>query len=122
MSRMDPMTLKAEILRLSRDYARQVHAAQRPGKDPKRPPFVPGAAPIPYAGRVFAEEEVEAAVSATLDFWLTLGPEGEALEKELAGFLGVKYALLANSGSSANLLALTALTSPKIRERKRFRP
>jgi len=122
MSRMDPATLKAEILRLSRDYARQVHAAQLPGKDLERPPFVPGAASIPYAGRVFAEEEVEAAVSATLDFWLTLGPEGEAFEKELAGFLGVKHTLLANSGSSANLLALTALTSPKIPEKKRLRP
>jgi CDP-6-deoxy-D-xylo-4-hexulose-3-dehydrase len=122
MSRMDPATLKVEILRLSRDYARQVHAAQLPGKDLERPPFVPGAASIPYAGRVFAEEEVEAAVSATLDFWLTLGPEGEAFEKELAGFLGVKHTLLANSGSSANLLALTALTSPKIPEKKRLRP
>ncbi len=59
---------------------------------------------IPYAGRVFDEDEVEAAVSATLDFWLTLGPEGEAFEEELAEVLGVKRSLLVNSGSSANLL------------------
>ena len=77
---------------------------------------------IPYAGRVFTEDEVEAAVSSTLDFWLTLGPEGEAFEHELASFLGVKHTLLVNSGSSANLLALTALTSHKIPEKRRLQP
>jgi CDP-6-deoxy-D-xylo-4-hexulose-3-dehydrase len=117
----DPSHLKKEILRLSREYARQVHAAQRPGADPARPAFVSGQTTVPYAGRVFTEDEVEAAVSSTLDFWLTLGPEGEAFERDLAGFLGVKHALLVNSGSSANLLALTTLTSPKIPEKKRLR-
>ena len=122
MSASDPSHLKKEILRLSREYARQVHAAQRPGADPARPAFVSGQTTVPYAGRVFTEDEVEAAVSSTLDFWLTLGPEGEAFERDLAGFLGVKHALLVNSGSSANLLALTALTSPKIPEKRRLRP
>lgn len=78
--------------------------------------------PIPYAGRVFTEEEVVAAVSATLDFWLTLGKEGEAFEKELAAFLGVKHTLLVNSGSSANLIAISALTSHKLPDHKRIRP
>jgi CDP-6-deoxy-D-xylo-4-hexulose-3-dehydrase len=77
---------------------------------------------VPYAGRVFTEDEVEAAVSATLDFWLTLGPEGEAFEKELAALLGVKHSLLVNSGSSANLIALTCLTTHKLPDHKRIRP
>ena len=73
---------------------------------------------MPYAGRVFTEDEVEAAVGSTLDFWLTLGPEGEAFENELATFLGVKKSILVNSGSSANLVALSALTSHKLGERQ----
>ena len=114
--------IREEILRLTREYSRLTHAAQRPGWDEKKPAFVPGETPIPYAGRVFDEDEVEAAVSSSLDFWLTLGPEGEAFEQELASFLGVKHTLLVNSGSSANLLAVSALTSPKIPEKKRLRP
>lgn len=66
---------------------------------------------IPYAGRVFTDEEVVAAVSSTLDFWLTLGTEGSNMERELSEFLGVKKCLLVNSGSSANLVAISALTS-----------
>ena len=113
--------LKAEILRLTREYSRLTHTGQRPGKDPAHAPFTPGQT-IPYAGRVFTEDEVEAAVSSTLDFWLTLGPEGEAFERELADFLGVKHSLLANSGSSANLIAFSALTSHKLPPHKRIRP
>lgn len=117
-----PAELKAEILRLTKEYSRITHAAQRPGWDSAKPVFRDGETVIPYAGRVFDEDEVEAAVSATLDFWLTLGPEGEAFEQELASFLGVKHTLLVNSGSSANLLAVSALTSPKIPEKRRLRP
>ena len=75
-----------------------------------------------YAGRVFTEDEVEAVVSSTLDFWLTMGPEGEAFKNELAEFLGVHNSLLVNSGSSANLIAISALTSPKLPEKRRIRP
>ena len=114
--------LKLEILRLTREYAAQAHTSQQSGWSGKKPAFIPGKTAIPYAGRVFDEEEVEAAVSCALDFWLTLGPEGEAFEKELANFLGVKHSLLVNSGSSANLLALSALTSPKIPAKRRLRP
>jgi CDP-6-deoxy-D-xylo-4-hexulose-3-dehydrase len=112
--------LKAEILRLSRQYSLLTHAANRPGADPLREsiPFVPGQTAIPYAGRVFTEDEVEAAVSATLDFWLTLGPEGAAFETELARLLQVQSSMLVNSGSSANLLAIAALTSPSLGERQ----
>ena len=101
----DPKKIRQEILRLTREYSSITHAAQRPGDDSIRSPFVAGDTLVPYAGRVFTEDEVEAAVSATLDFWLTLGPEGEAFEHELASFLGVKHTLLVNSGSSANLLS-----------------
>lgn len=116
-----PTALKAEILRLTREYSRLMHGQQRPGDDPARPAYVPGTT-VPYAGRVFTEDEVEAAVGATLDFWLTLGPEGEAFEKELATLLGVKHSLLVNSGSSANLVALTALTTHKLPAHKRIVP
>jgi CDP-6-deoxy-D-xylo-4-hexulose-3-dehydrase len=113
-----PAEIKAEILRLTREFSALTHGANRPGEDSKRPAFVPGQTTVPYAGRVFDENEVEAAVSATLDFWLTLGPEGDAFESELAAFLGVKKSILVNSGSSANLVALSALTSPKLGERQ----
>ena len=116
-----PAELKQEILRLTREYSRQVHANFRPAADPERLPWQEGTS-IPYAGRVFTEEEVEAAVSATLDFWLTLGNEGGAFEKELASFLGVRHSLLVNSGSSANLIAISALTSPKLPAERRLRP
>ena len=113
--------LKDQILNLTREYARQAHAAFRPAADPERKPWQEGSA-IPYAGRVFTEDEVEAAVSATLDFWLTLGSEGEALQRELAAFLGVRHSLLVNSGSSANLVAISALTSAKLPEQRRIKP
>ncbi len=113
-------SIKTEILRLTREYSRLTHSANRPGDDPAHAPFVNGQN-IPYAGRVFTEDEVEAAVSSTLDFWLTLGPEGEAMEKELAAFMGVKHCLLVNSGSSANLIAISALTTHKLPEHKRIR-
>ena len=116
--------LKAEILRLTREYAILAHAGHRPGDDALRGSahtFVPDKTAVPYAGRVFTEDEVEAAVGATLDFWLTLGPEGDAFERALARYLGVKSSMLVNSGSSANLLAVAALTSPRLGER-RLRP
>jgi len=114
-----PSELKAEILRLTREYSAQVHGANRPATELSRP-FEPGITTVPYAGRVFTEDEVEAAVNATLDFWLTLGPEGDAFEREFGAFLGVKHSLVVNSGSSANLLALAALTTHKLPERKRL--
>ena len=98
--------LEAEILRLTGE----LHAL----KLSKIKAFSAGTSTIPYAGRVYDEREVKAAVKASLDFWLTLGPEGEAFEKELASWLGVKHAMLVNSGSSANLVAFYALTSPKL--------
>lgn len=71
--------------------------------------FVPGQTKVNYAGRVFDEKEIVALVDSCLDFWITLGKKGMEFEKEFAGYLGLKKALVANSGSSANLLAVSAL-------------
>ena len=111
--------LKAQILSLTHEYSLKAHAAFLPADDPLRKAWTEGS-PIPYAGRVFTAEEVEAAVSSTLDFWLTLGVEGAAMEKELAAFLGVRHTLLVNSGSSANLIAISALTSSKLPNKRRI--
>jgi CDP-6-deoxy-D-xylo-4-hexulose-3-dehydrase len=73
---------------------------------------------IPYAGRVFDEQEIVNLINASLDFWLTTGRFAEQFERKFASFLGVKYCSLTNSGSSANLLAFMALTSPKLGERR----
>lgn len=113
--------LTAEILRLTRLRATLAHGSNLPAED-RRDAFVPGRTPVPYAARVFDGEEVAAAVKSSLDFWLTLGAEGEAMERELADYLGVRRSILANSGSSANLLAVTALTSAKLPPEKRLRP
>ncbi|QDU20887.1 lipopolysaccharide biosynthesis protein RfbH [Urbifossiella limnaea] len=97
--------LHAEILDKVRDYVAARHG-------PK--PFLPGSSRVPYAGRVFDEAEVVAAVSSVLDFWLTLGPQGDAFERELAKYVGTRNALLVNSGSSANLVAFATLTSNQL--------
>jgi len=76
--------------------------------------FVPGVTRINYAGRVFDEKEMTAAVDSVLDFWLTLGKESIIFQKKFADYLGMKYCLVTNSGSSANLLAISALCSPNI--------
>ena len=79
--------------------------------------FIPGKTPVHYAGRVYNEKEVQAAVEASLDFWLTEGRFTEQFESRLASTIGTKHAILVNSGSSANLLALSALTSPLLGNR-----
>lgn len=80
--------------------------------------FVHGQTYINYAGRVYDEKELINLVDVSLDFWLTAGRYAQEFEKKLVKFLGVKYCLLTNSGSSANLLAMSALTSPLLKERK----
>lgn len=79
--------------------------------------FVQGTSPVPYAGRVYDAREIQAAVSASLDFWLTLGPHGDRFQRQFAQFLGVRASVFANSGSSANLLAFASLTSSKLGDR-----
>lgn len=97
--------LRAEILRLTAEY----HAAAFAAK-----PFVPGTSAVPVAGRVFDAADVQALVDSSLDFWLTAGRFANQFEAEFARFFGVRHALLVNSGSSANLVALSCLTSPKL--------
>jgi CDP-6-deoxy-D-xylo-4-hexulose-3-dehydrase len=80
--------------------------------------FVPGKSKVNYAGRIFDQEELVNAVEASLDFWLTEGRFSESFAEKISDFLGVEHVLLTNSGSSANLLAFSALTSEKLGERK----
>jgi CDP-6-deoxy-D-xylo-4-hexulose-3-dehydrase len=80
--------------------------------------FVPGQSPIPVSGKVFDEDEILHLIDASLDFWLTTGRYAMRLERALAKFVGVRHSFLVNSGSSANLLALSALTSHKMGDRQ----
>ncbi|MCM8788190.1 MAG: lipopolysaccharide biosynthesis protein RfbH [Candidatus Omnitrophica bacterium] len=87
----------------------------------KKEKFIPGRTYISYAGRVYDEKELINLVDASLDFWLTEGRYAKRFEQELSNFLGIRYCILTNSGSSANLLAVSALTSPLLKE-KRLKP
>jgi CDP-6-deoxy-D-xylo-4-hexulose-3-dehydrase len=97
--------LREQIHTLVAAYYRQAHASR---------PFVPGQTRVHYAGRVYDERELIAAVDACLDFWLTAGPRVETFERRLAEHVGVHHALAVNSGSSANLTAVTALCSRRL--------
>lgn len=79
--------------------------------------FEPGVTPIPVSGKVFDEDEILHLVDASLDFWLTTGRYAMRLERALAKFVGVRHSFLCNSGSSANLIALSALTSHRLGDR-----
>jgi len=83
--------------------------------------FIPGESPVPVSGKVFDEQEIVKMTEAVLDGWWTDGKYAKEFEEKLANFLGLKFCSLTNSGSSANLLALTALTSYKIPEEKRLK-
>jgi CDP-6-deoxy-D-xylo-4-hexulose-3-dehydrase len=97
--------------RILRDVGVYCEAAFAPRR------FVPGETPVPVSGRVFDSSDVSLLVEAGLDFWLTTGRFAGSFEKGLEQFLGIREAILCNSGSSANLLAVSALTSPKLDRR-----
>lgn len=101
-------SIRKEILKQVLDYF----------SSQKKEEFVAGETHIPYAGRVYDGKELVSLVDASLDFWLTAGRYADKFEKGLADFLGVKHCLLTNSGSSANLLAVSALTSPLLKGRQ----
>jgi len=101
--------LRSEILNLVSKYSEITHNHKK---------FVPGKTPVPVSGRVFGEVELKMLVSASLDFWLTAGRFNDQFEKELAEFLGINFVTTTNSGSSANLLAISALTSEQLGEKK----
>jgi CDP-6-deoxy-D-xylo-4-hexulose-3-dehydrase len=100
---------REQIIKLSADYYRS--------RWPERP-FVPGRDYVPVSGKVFDEEELGSLIDASLDFHLTAGRYTSEFEERFAGLMGRKYALLVNSGSSANLLAVAALTSPLLGKRR----
>ncbi len=104
--------LHDEILEKVREYWKLVHEPEL------SEPFQPGRTRIRYAGRVFDERELCNLTDACLEFWLTGGRYAEKLEHGLAEYLGLPFALLVNSGSSANLLAFLALTSPLLGDRR----
>lgn len=84
----------------------------------ERQAFAPGKTKIAFAGRVYDEKELISLVDASLEFWLTAGDYATQFESDLSNYLGVRHCLLTNSGSSANLLAISALTSQKLADRK----
>ena len=101
--------LRAKIRALTAEYYGEAFPAK---------PFVPGETPVQVAGRVFDAAEMESLIDSALDFWLTTGRFAEQFEKEFAKFIGVRTSTLVNSGSSANLLAVSALTSERLGERR----
>ena len=100
--------LRQEIRSLVREY----HEVAFPDK-----PFLGGISAVPVSGKVFDASELELLVDSSLDFWLTTGRYAEQFEKSFAKRMGMKHAMLCNSGSSANLLAMSALTSPRLKKR-----
>ena len=108
-SRDDASGTRTEILELVSRYYRERHAPA---------PFDPGREAVRYAGRVFGDEEMRYLVDSSLDFYLTASRFTEQFEAGFADYLGLSDALFVNSGSSANLVALTTLTSPLLGERR----
>ncbi len=106
---MNTDQIRAEIRQLVKQYCDSAFAPRK---------FVPGETPVRYAGRVFDSDELQMAVDASLDFWLTAGRFSEQFESELARRMDRDAALLVNSGSSANLVAFCALTSPQLKDRR----
>lgn len=106
----DKKELKKQILELTEKYYKIAH-----GKDKE---FVPEKTFVNYGGRYFDEKELVNLVNSSLDFWLTAGPWALKFEKRFAEWIGAKYCSLTNSGSSANLLAFMALTSPKLGDKR----
>jgi len=102
-------SLRKEVLALVRQYYEAAFPEEQ---------FVPGQSPVSYAGRVFDAEELVHLVDAALDFWLTTGRYAARFEQDFARFFGRREAILVNSGSSANLVALSCLTSAKLNERR----
>jgi CDP-6-deoxy-D-xylo-4-hexulose-3-dehydrase len=101
--------IRADIMQLVEEFCQAVH---------RRQAFKPGISSVPVSGRVFDSSDVKSLIDSGLDFWLTTGRFNEQFEKNLAARVGSRYALTVNSGSSANLVAFSALTSPLMRDRR----
>lgn len=100
----------------SSEIIREMVAAEFEERHPTKV-FVPGESAVPVSGKVFGAEELVAAVEASLDFWLTAGPYAEKFESRFAKIVGMRHAFMVNSGSSANLIALSSLTSETLQEK-----
>jgi CDP-6-deoxy-D-xylo-4-hexulose-3-dehydrase len=109
---------KSKERRLTGEIVEGMRALARLRAEEATEPFVPGKSPVRYAGRVYGEEEMANLAEASAEFWLTAGRWHRRLEAELAEWYGVKHARLVNSGSSANLLAVAALTSHQLGDRR----
>ena len=94
-----------EVINLAKKAMRDRHQVKE---------FIPGTTPVPVTGKVYDSEEIAAAIEASLDFWLTAGPYTEKFESSIAKMIGMRNAHMVNSGSSANLLAVSALKSQKL--------
>ncbi|CAG2148868.1 lipopolysaccharide biosynthesis protein RfbH [Cupriavidus numazuensis] len=103
-----PDAIRREIADLVQQYADIVYAPT---------PFIPGETPVPVSGKVIGAAELKNMVDASLDGWLTTGRFNAMFEERLARYIGVKHLITVNSGSSANLVAFSTLTSPKLGER-----
>jgi CDP-6-deoxy-D-xylo-4-hexulose-3-dehydrase len=105
---------------MERDFQLEISSLARNAMDTKhkKTPFIAGETPIPVTGKVFGSQEIEAAMNASLDFWLTSGPYTQKFESEFNKKVGMRGAYMVNSGSSANLLAMTALMSPKLGDKR----
>jgi CDP-6-deoxy-D-xylo-4-hexulose-3-dehydrase len=113
--------IRERILTLAHQYTEAVHGSRLPASE-RIDSFIPRVTPVPYAARVFDHNEVAAAISSVLDFWLTLGPYAAQMEDLLTGMLKVRRSILVNSGSSANLLAIASLTSHFLPTERRLCP
>ena len=101
--------LRAKILELTAEFVAEEFSAKE---------FIPGESPVAVAGRVFDAADVQSLIDSGLDFWLTSGRFSRQFEREFANFFNLRHSVLVNSGSSANLLALSCLTSPTLKERQ----
>ena len=108
MENIKTQAIRVQIAELVKEYAAISMAPQ---------PFLPGLSAVPPSGKVIGVEELQNMVEASLDGWLTTGRFNTAFEKKLAAFIGVRHLITVNSGSSANLVAFSTLTSPKLGDR-----
>lgn len=100
--------LRQKIISLVSEYAKSSHVKK---------PFVPGTTLVPVSGKVYDDKELQILIASSLDFWLTAGKYNDEFENQIAKFLGAKFAITTNSGSSANLLAMSCLTSDQLGEK-----
>ncbi len=105
----DSQQIRKQIIDLARDYYEKTHQTKK---------FVPGKTIVPVSGRVFDYNDIQSLISSSLDFWLTTGRFNTEFEKQMAEFIGINFVLTTNSGSSANLLALSSLMSDGLGDKK----